>query len=367
MTQAVAHTTKLFTQLEDKILGSLSAAVVGDALGAPTEQRSIAEIQHLFGGRVETFFAPPADSPYAKGRKAGQYTDDSSQMIMLAQAFIDGGGSVTAQDVANMLITWSKIPEYFPHFAGPSTRRAIAALEQGADPNTVGAEGREATMGSSNGAAMRIAPAGLVNPGNIENAVRAAAITCRPSHFTSVGVAGAGAIAAAVAIALRDDATILDVVRAAMLGADLGNEIGATEGREVAGALVRNRIELAVHIASTSPNLDAAIRNIAATVGTGLQAAEAVPAAIGFFVAAAGDPWWAAVAAANAGDDTDTVGCMASSIAGAYSGSAAVPADKLAEVLEANDLDLRPLATALAEVARRNLSSHTSNSDQQGS
>lgn len=344
-----------FTQLEDKILGSLSSAVIADALGAPTEQRSINEIRKLFGGRVETFFAPPADSPYAKGRKAAQYTDDSSQMIMLAEAFVRGGGTITARDVADMVITWSKNPDYFPHFAGPSTRRAIAALEAGADPDTVGAEGREATMGASNGGAMRVAPAGLVHPGDVEGAVRAAAITCRPSHFTSIGVAGAGAIAAAVAVALRDDATVLDVVRASIAGAELGNEIGATEGREVAGALVSKRIELAVHIASTSRDLNAAISGIAGTVGAGLHSAEAIPAAIGFFVAAAGDPWWAAVAAANAGDDTDTVGCMASSIAGAYSGFGAVPQDKLQQVLTANNLDLRPLAADLARVARSTL------------
>lgn len=341
-----------FTQLEDRVLGSLSAAVVADALGAPTEQRSIREIRQLFGGRVETFFAPPADSPYAKGRKAAQYTDDSSQMMMLAEALIRGKGEITPRDMADILLTWSQDPQYYPHFAGPSTQRAVEALRGGADPATLGAQGREATTGASNGGAMRVAPAGLVNPGNIPAAVRTAAITCQPSHFTSIGVSGAGAIAAAVAVALRDDATVIDVVRAALEGAERGYEIGATEGREVAGALVTKRIELAVHIASTSRTLDQAIEDIAGTVGTGLHTSEAVPAAIGFFVAAAGDPWQAAIAAANAGDDSDTVGCMAASIAGAYSGIAAVPADKLRDVLAANELDLSPLAAGLAEVAR---------------
>ncbi|MFH5824531.1 ADP-ribosylglycohydrolase family protein [Georgenia sp. AZ-5] len=344
-----------FTRLREKILGSLAAATIGDALGAPTEQRSIAEIRQTFGGRVETFFAPPMDSPYAKGRRAAQITDDSSQMILLAEALVRGGGTVTARDVADMLITWSRNPDYFPHFAGPSTRKAIDALKAGADPETIGRDGREATVGASNGGAMRVAPAGLVHPGDIEAAVRVAAVTCQPSHFTSIGVSGAGAIAAAVAVALRDDATILDVVRGALTGADLGHEIGATEGREVAGALVRRRIEQAVQIASTSPDLDTAITEIAACVGTGLHTSEAVPAAIGFFVAAAGDPWWTAVAAANAGDDSDTVGCMASAIAGAYSGFGAVPKDKFAEVVQANDLDLEQLANDVTRVAQANL------------
>jgi len=344
-----------FTQLESKIFGSLASAVIGDALGAPTEQRSINEIRELFGGRVETFFAPPVDSPYAAGRRAAQITDDSSQMMMLAEAFVRRGGDVTARDVADMLIMWSGNPDYFPHFAGPSTRRAIEALKNGADPNTTGADGREATTGASNGGAMRVAPAGLVHPGDVRGAVQAAAVTCRPSHFTSIGVAGAGAVAAAVAIALQDEATVIDVVRAALAGADLGHEIGAREGREVAGASVRSRIELAVRIASTSSDLDEAIVQIAAQVGTGLHTSEAVPAAIGFFVAAGGDPWQTAVAAANAGDDTDTVGCMASAIAGAYAGADAVPRDMYDQVVQANDLDLERLAADLAAVARGSL------------
>lgn len=340
-----------FLGLEDRIHASLAAAVIGDALGAPTEQRSMREIRRLWGGRVESFREPPADSPYAKGRKPAQITDDSSQMLMLAEAFIAGGGAVTARSVADMVLAWSRNPDYFPHFAGPSTRRAIEALSRGADPETVGAEGRETTMGTSNGGAMRVAPAGLVHPGDVRAAVEAAAITCRPSHFTNIGVAGAGAIAAAVAVALADDATVVDVVRAARSGARLGAEIGARDGRDAAGASVLARIDLAVEIAITSEDIDDAAVRIADRVGTGLHAAEAVPAAIGFVVAAGGDPWHTVVAAANAGDDSDTVGCMAGAIAGALSGLAHVPPDAYAQVVEANELDLASLASRLAAVA----------------
>jgi ADP-ribosylglycohydrolase len=344
-----------FTQLEDKVLGSLATAIIGDALGAPTEQRSIREIRELFGGRVEEFYEPPSDSPYAKGRSAGQITDDSSQMLMLAQAFIDGNGIITARTVADMVLTWAENPAFFPHFAGPSTRRAIEALRNGADPETIGAVGQETTMGTSNGGAMRVAPAGLVHPGDVAGAVRDAAITCQPSHFTNVGVSGAGAIAAAIATALRDDATIIDVVRGAREGARLGSLIGAQLGRESAGASVLARINTAVSIAITSENLDEATAAIADSVGSGLHAAEAVPAAIGCFVAAGGDPWWTVVAAANIGDDTDTVACMAGAIAGAYAGFQNVPDEKYRKVLSANGLEVAPIAKGLALLARGTL------------
>lgn len=340
------------TGLEERILGSLTCAAIGDALGAPTEQRSVLENRRLFGHRVEEFFEPPADSPYAVGRRAGQITDDSSQMFLLAEAFIANGGAITARAVADMLLTWSKT-EYYPRFAGPSTRRAIDALRAGADPETLGAQGRETNVGTTNGGSMRVAPAGLVHPGDPTAAVHAAAVTCMPSHFTSIGVSGAGAIAAAVSIAVVNGSTIVDVVRAAIRGARLGADIGAKQGREVAGANVADRIEAAVAIGLTSPDIDTAIELITARIGTGLPTVESVPAAIGFFVAANGDPWQTVVAAATAGDDSDTVGCMAGSVAGAFRGIGAIPTSARDIVRQANGLDLESLASRLTRVAQQ--------------
>lgn len=344
-----SHPAASGTILERRVLGSLASAAIGDALGAPAEQRSVLEIRQMFGGRLDRFVEPPADSPYAKGRGVAQITDDSSQMFLLAEAFIANDGKITARAVADMILTWSET-EYYPRFCGPTTMRAIEALRAGADPETLGAQGRITTEGTTNGGAMRVAPAGLVHPGDIDAAVHAAAITCMPSHFTSIGVAGAAAIAAAVSMALTDGATIVDVVRAALWGAHRGCEIGAAQGREVAGPNVADRIELAVSLAITSPDIDIAIERITRQVGTGLPTAESVPAAIGFFVAAAGDPWRTVVAAASAGDDSDTTGCMAGSIAGAFSGMDAVPVEAYRQVCDANGLDLESLASRLTKV-----------------
>ncbi|PRA81447.1 ADP-ribosylglycohydrolase family protein [Microbacterium sp. MYb66] len=356
MTEPTATTPQTdptrFTRLEDKILGSLATAVIGDALGAPTETRSIPQIRTLFGGPVTEFHKPLADSPYSKGRHAAQITDDSSQLLMLAEVFIRTGTAITPRDVADMILEWSTNTDYFPHFAGPTTRRAVAALKEGADPETIGAAGDEATTGASNGAAMRAGAAGLAHPGDVNGAVQAALITARPSHFTSVGVAGAAAVAGAVAAALVDDATVTDVVDAFLWAALEGERLGRELGREVPAPSVYERAKRAAEIAITERDQGRLVTRIAAEIGTGLPAAEAVPAALGFFVAAAGDPWLTVQAAANAGDDTDTVACMAGSIAGAFSGFAAVPRDKYAQVLEANPIDIADVAKRLYETVR---------------
>ncbi|MDR5700881.1 ADP-ribosylglycohydrolase family protein [Agromyces aerolatus] len=338
--------------LLDKIHGSLAAACVADALGAPTEEWSIAEIPRLFGGRVESFHAPLPTAPYAKGRSAAQITDDSSQMLMLAEAFAANDGEVSPETMAELLIRWSGNPDYYPHFAGPTTRAAIDRLKAGDDPWIVGKEGATMSVGASNGGAMRVAPAGLVHPGDVEGAVRAAQLTCVPSHNTSIGVAGAAAIAAAVAWACVDGVTVLDVVRAARHGAELGEELGAREGRLVPGPSVSERIDLAVSLAIRSRDVDDAVQKISDLVGTGLPAAEACPAAIGFFVAAQGDPFVTAVLAANAGGDSDTIGCMAASISGALTGRGGVPDDLVSQVEEANDLHLLDVAERLHAVVR---------------
>jgi ADP-ribosylglycohydrolase len=334
--------------LYEKILGALAAACIGDALGAPTEQRSIDEIRRIWNGRVEHFVQPPLDAPYAGGRVAGQITDDSSQMLYLVDAYVEGQGELTPESVAAALLRWSENTQYFPRFAGPTTRASLERLRNGEDPKIAGLIGRLTTEGTTNGAAMRVAPTGLANAGDPEAAVRDALTTCLPTHGTNLAISGAACIAAAVAVAMIPDTRLLEVVRAARWGAAEGERLGRKHGREVAGPSVERRLDLALEIAATASDLDDAVSGIAATVGTGLHVSEAVPAAVGVFLAAEGNPLLAVVGGANAGDDTDTVACISGSIAGAFCGFRHVPVDLYEQIVDANDIDLERHASAFA-------------------
>ena len=335
--------------LYDRVLGSLATACIGDALGAPAEQRSPGEILELWGAPLRGFQAPPVDSPYAEGRHAGQITDDASQMLGLVDTYLADGGTLSAAGMARMLLRWSET-EYYPRFAGPSTARAIESLRAGADPERLGAQGRLCTDGTSNGAAMRVAPAGLRHPGDVTGAVADALTSCRPSHLTNIGVAGAAAVAAAVAMAVQPASTVRDVVAAGRAGAIEGHRLGGSEGRDVAGPSIARRIDLAVGAAYSGEDFFGAVRSVTDVVGSGLGMAEAVPAAFGIFVAAGGDPYLSCVGGANAGDDTDTVACIAGSIAGAFRGFQAVPGDLYQQLLAANDLDLETRAKAFVRL-----------------
>lgn len=341
--------------LYDHVLGSLVTAALGDAMGAATEQHSIDEIIAAHGGLLRELLAPDIDT-FSAGNRPGQVTDDCSQMFALAQALIATDGELDAQTWVQTLLHWAETSP-MARMMGPTTRPLLQAIARGESTAHVGTVGRSTrkltSMGTTNGAAMRVAPAGLIHPGDIEGAVRLAWVTCCPTHDTQIAAAGAGAIAAGVAAALSPGADVFSVVRAALEGARLGEAIGAREGRRVAGPNVVRRIESAVEEALRARTFEEALRNIEATVGNSVMTVESVPAAVGIFVAAGGDPLGSAVGGTNIGNDTDTIAAMAGALAGALRGVDAVPEAMRTTVVAANAEDIPQLADGLTVIAWR--------------
>lgn len=349
-------TTQTRERLAQHILGSLAATAIGDAMGAATEQHAIPEVVELFGGLLREL-RDPSPETFSYGNKAGQITDDSSQMFALAQTMIDAGGELTEEAWIATLLHWSQHSPH-RHQMGPTTRPLLQAIAAGEDTSTIGRglSARKLTsFGASNGASMRVAPAGLVYPGDIEGAVALAWLTSRPTHDTQIAAAGAGAIAAGVAHALTPGADVFSVVRACLEGARLGEELGIREGRRVPGPSVARRIEIAVEEALRARDPLDAITRIEASVGNSVMIVESVPAAVGVFVVGGGDPLEVVSAGASIGNDSDTIAAMAGSLAGALRGIAAVPADMFATVKAVNDEDIEALAAGLTEIAWRRL------------
>jgi ADP-ribosylglycohydrolase len=114
---------------------------------------------------------------------------------------------------------------------------------------------------------------------------------------------------------------------------------------------VTRRIEIAIEDALRARDLEDAIRRIEASVGNSVMTVESVPAAVGIFVAAGGDPLETVVGGTNIGNDSDTIAAMAGSLAGALRGIAAVPADLVAAVKSVNSEDIDGIAEGLTEIA----------------
>ena len=249
------------------------------------------EILDEYGGLLRELLAPSSDT-FSGGNLPGQITDDTSQMFAMAEAIIEANGELTENAWVHRLLHWSQTSP-MARMMGPTTRPLLEAIAKGEDTSAIGRVGTSTrkltSFGTTNGAAMRIAPAGLVYPGDLEGAVRLAWLTSRPTHDTQIAASGAGPSPPAWPKPSRSARMSSPSPRPAW-GARRGEEIGATEGR-VAGPSVTRRIEIAIDEALRARGLEDALRRIEASVGNSVMTVESVPAAVGIFVAAGGDPW----------------------------------------------------------------------------
>jgi len=341
--------------LYDRILGCLVTAGMGDAIGAPTEAMSREEISHKFGGRITTF-VDGKDNIYALGNNLAEVTDDTSQMYEMAKAIIITKGNLTVRAAADALIAWSqKYPKYYPRNAGPTTSFVINELLAGKDPEETGKVGLIYGRGTSNGAAMRVASAGLVHPGNLEKAIETAVIMSKPSHATQHAFSGACAIACGIAEGITIQANVFSILKACMYGAKAGEEIGMKEARVAAGSNVSLKILKAIEVAINSENIEDAEIKIEREIGNDGSIQTSVAAAIGLFAAANGDPCSTILGGANIGGDTDTIACIAGMLAGAYSGFSSLPNEWYSIFKSANpDLDFESLSQQILEIIQNN-------------
>lgn len=329
----------------NKILGSLLAAAVADAMGAATETRSTNQIIDKFGGLVSDFITPP-DDVFARGFEKGSVTDDFSLAYCTAKAIIEANGVIDEKTAQNALINWSKTRYYA--LAGPTTVAAVDRMLGKQVDNNKSFLSYDSSKGSDGGA-MKIGPVGLISHGDVDKAIKDAITICLPTHFNSTALAGACAVAAAVSEALNDNASIDSIVKAGLKGAKQGNDYAVRNNKELANPSVYRRIELAVEIANKcNGDMNKAMEDLEAIIGSGLSASEAVPCAFGLFVAANGDAQKAIVAAVNIGSDTDTVATIVGAIAGAY--CSYYDEEKLQIIDRVNNYDLKSLAKEVENV-----------------
>lgn len=219
------------------------------------------------------------------------------------------------------------------------------------------ADPREAGAGNivNCGAAMYMAPVGIVNAGNPEGAY-AEALDIAGAHQSSYGREAAGVFAAAVAAACAPGATAGSVVETALALAKDGTREAIAAVREV--ALGQRDVEsaLAPLRAAVAPydsvGADYRKPSLGARRPSRLHSIEELPVALGMLLVADGAYEAAVLGAVNYGRDCDSIATMAGAIAGALGGEGAVPAAWAKQVAEASRLDLHAPAAALTAVAR---------------
>jgi ADP-ribosylglycohydrolase len=322
--------------------GALYGLAIGDALGMPTQMLSRAEIVRRWGPLLPGFEPAPPGHPIARGMPAGTVTDDTEQAVLLARLLVKGRGTIDPHELAAALTEWERAmaERGSLDLLGPSTKRAVAAILAGVPPEEAGA------TGTTNGAAMRIAPVGIAVPVALHDStpeVRLSTLVDRTvvassvTHNTGVALAGAAAVAAAVSAGVSG-ATIAE---ATALGIQAASS-AARRGHWVAGADVAARIEWAIGLVASHAQAEAA-ELIYTLVGTSLATQESVPAAFAVLAAVPADPWRACRMAASLGGDSDTIAAMTGAIAGACHGAGSFPPEAIAAI-DAQGLGLAALA-----------------------
>lgn len=315
--------------MNDKIAGALYGMALGDAMGMPAELWGRKRVKDYFG-RIEGFLDGPAENDVAFNYKKGQFTDDTGQALVLLDSIWSTGYDPDTRDIAARMLAWAEKENAFENnILGPTSKVALANFRDGIEDSKI------TDKALSNGSAMRIAPVGcLFRPEQKEAIARYVYEVSRATHTSDVTIAGAAMIAVAVSSAIVND-DFHNVIRDVMEIEDMGYGLGC----ETFSPRLGERISIGLDIADRYIGDDEGfICKIYDVVGTGVGIIESVPAAIALAFYAQ-DPNKCCLLCANMAGDTDTIGAMATSICGAYTGLKGIRPEYIETLNRQNDVD----------------------------
>ncbi len=285
----------------EKFEGCILGTAVGDALGMPAEGMSMDDIKRVYG-RIDDFLP----SPYGD-LQAGEWTDDTEQMLVLAESILETV-YFSPENFSEKLKEW--FLKTNSRRVGPASSRAISRLISGTHWT------RSGVAADTCGAAMRVAPIGLVyhfSPNLVE---KYAEISARVTHTGSAAIAGAVAVALAVAY------NVLDFNKDEML-------VEVAKRVEEYDMLMADKLRYAYEIADRE--LEYAVNKL----GNTISALDAVPMA--FYCYFSGKDFRESVLkAANAGGDTDSIAAICGAVKG--SEGCKIPDDWLANLKDVEKL-----------------------------
>ncbi|MGW6457220.1 ADP-ribosylglycohydrolase family protein [Streptomyces sp. NPDC055078] len=346
----------------------MTGAAVGDALGGPVEGWTPEQIAERHGGRVQGIVGPwygddwrtaRPIAPYHKGD--GHITDDTLMTHALIRVYATVRDHLDAYAVADHLVPdLITHPRWIPELeaeALPLQRIFLAEKWLVARLHYGHHDPREAGSGNivNCGAAMYMAPVGLVNAAN-PAAAYAEALDIAGAHQSSYGREAAGVFAAAVAAACLPGATPSTVVDTALALAKDGTRAAIEAVADVAARHSDFESALSPLRAAIAPfdtvGPDYRAPSLAARRPSRLHSIEELPVALGMLVVCGGDYRRTVLGSVNYGRDCDSIATMSGAIAGALGGESVVPREWAEQVAEASRLDLGAPARELAAVAR---------------
>lgn len=286
------------SSITDRQRGALLGLAIGDALGAAVEFQPPGTFEPVVGYR--------AGGPH--GLNAGEWTDDTSMALALADSLASAGWDL--DDQARRYVTWYRDGEYSVNGRcfdiGITTRSALTTFERTGDAATAG-ERDERSAG--NGSIMRLAPVPIcyadLYPARAADLAQLGFASSLPTHRAPQATSATAYMTLVLAglfsgesreTVLAPDWPMLDMLYAnidvhpeilAVIGGSFRAEPPAIRG---SGYVVKS-LEAALWALARSDDFESAV-----------------------------------LAAVNLGDDADTTGAVCGQLAGAYWGIDAIPA-----------------------------------------
>jgi poly(ADP-ribose) glycohydrolase ARH3 len=307
--------------LEDRFAGSLLGLAIGDALGAPFEGRSAESLTRQFQSTADLIGNPPPGEIW--------YTDDTQMTIGVAETLI-ACGYIDERTICDHFVS-----NYRPQRGyGRGARVILEALLEGHDHKYLAAN--HFPGGSfGNGAAMRVAPVGLVFRHCPDQLWEQARLSALPTHVHPLGIEGAQVIALAVGLASGAEKLSRE---------DFFGQLAARcESWEFRGPLARAGVFEDVK--------DLGL------FGNGIEATASVVTAVASF-GLTPDSYEETIAnVILLGGDTDTIAAMAGAISGAYLGRSGIPGHLLEKLEDRHQgrTYIEDLAMRLCEAHKRKI------------
>jgi poly(ADP-ribose) glycohydrolase ARH3 len=271
--------------------GSLAGCAVGDALGSTFEGTHGSEL-----GYEPSF--------------SGRWTDDTHMMIGVAESLIENEGF----DGTRMALTFMK------HYHEEPWRGYASGPPQVFGWIESGVSWREASkrlfggVGSlGNGAAMRVAPIGLLYFDDPQALRSVACDSSQITHAHELGKEGAAIEAYSVALAVK--------------GALSSHQNGIDTEEFLVELRKFTHSDIYLHKLDKIGELlsHASKSRVQREIGNGVEASNSVPTAIYCFLHNLSDFKESLLYAVSLGGDTDTIAAMTGAISGAYHGFEAIP------------------------------------------
>ena len=325
-----------------RVLGILQGVSLGDAMGMPTEVLSQELIREKFPNGIHELLGSVIGGPYKRDLPAGSITDDTVNTLLVCKMLIKNNGKIDSRQFIESLIRWTQDSNMAQYVAGPSTKSAIKAIQNGLPLEKAG------ITGTTNGAAMKISPVGIVfDYKNASTLLKAVSAICMPTHNTSIAIAGASAIAAIDSYVARGGTKISTIWQ---IATDFAQK-GSLYGFKFPSADLVFRINQAKAIVQTSRTRTVLLSRLYQEVGSGMETIETIPCVLAIVDFAKADAWKAAQLAAEIGWDTDTIGSIATGICGGIRPDS-IPTSKIARIEKVNQINLNYISEQLFKVVK---------------